>query len=73
MEQNDNHKALVLITGLSIQYIKTLRYKMLEYSKVENKTHRSNVLMDFIRRIHANLYSVAILSRESIKHGIVLC
>ena len=69
MEQNDNHKALVLIIGLSIQYIKTLRYKMLEYCKVENKTHRSNVLMDFIRRIHANLYSVAILSRESIKHG----
>lgn len=69
MEQNDNHKALVLIVGLSIQNCKTLRDKMLEYCKVENKTHRSNVLMDFIRRIHANLYSVAILSRESIKLG----
>lgn len=69
MEQNDNHKALVLIIGLSIQYCKMLRNEMLEYCKVENKTHQSNVLMDFIRRIHANLYSVAILSRESIKHG----
>lgn len=69
MEQNDNHKALVLIVGLSIQNCKMLRYEMLEYCKVESKTHRSNVLMDFIKRIHANLYSVAILSRESIKHG----
>lgn len=69
MEQNDNHKALVLIVGLSIQCCKTLRNEMLEYCKVENKTHQSNVLMDFIRRIHANLYSVAILSRESIRHG----
>ena len=47
MEQNDNHKALVLIIGLSIHYIKTLRNEMLEYCRVENKTHRSNVLMDF--------------------------
>lgn len=69
MEQNDNHKALVLIIGLSIHYCKDLRNEMLEYNKVENKTHRSNVLIDFIRRIQANLYSVAILSRESIKHG----
>ena len=69
MEQSDNHKALVLTIGLAIQNCKVLRDKMLEYCKIENKTHRSNVLMDFVRRIHANLYSVAILSRESIKHG----
>lgn len=69
MEQNENHKALVHTIGLSIQCCKILRNEMFEYCKVENKTHRSNVLMDFIRRIHANLYSVAILSRESIKHG----
>lgn len=69
MEQNDNHKALVLTIGLSIRCCQTLRHEMLEYCKVENKTHRSNVLMDFMRRIQANLYSVAILSRESIKHG----
>lgn len=67
MEQNSNHKALVLIIGFSIQYCRNLRNEMLNYCKVENKTHRSNVLMDFIRRIHANLYAVAILSRESIK------
>lgn len=69
MEQSDNHKALVLTIGLAIQNCKVLRVKMLEYCKIENKSHRSNVLMDFVRRIHANLYSVAILSRESIKHG----
>lgn len=69
MEQNENHKALVLTIGLSIQNCKTLRKEMLEYCKVENKTYRSNVMMDFIRRIHANLYSVTVLSRESIKLG----
>lgn len=52
MEQNENHKALVHIVGFSIQYCKILHSEMLEYCKVENKTHRSNVLMDFIRRIH---------------------
>lgn len=69
MNSNDNHKALVLTIGLSIRCCKTLRSKMIDYCKVENKTHRSNVLMDFVRRIHSNLYSVAILSRESIKQN----
>lgn len=65
----DNHKTLLRIIALSISQCKILRNEMLEYSKSENKTHRSNVLVSFLRRIFTNLYSVSILSRESIKHG----
>lgn len=64
-----NNKALVAIIQQTIPTCKMLRQKMLDYCDVPDKSHLFNVLMDLIRRTECNLYSSAILARESLKMG----
>lgn len=64
MEQ-DSTSAII---SISIAICNTLRGTMLEYCKRTDRTHRSDILMDFIRRIECNVYAAAVLARESGRH-----
>lgn len=60
-----DEKNLTSIIIQSLSLCKRLRYSMLSYCKCNNKNHRNDILMDFVRRIECNLFAVAILAKEA--------
>lgn len=68
MDDSSSIDTLKKIITLSLSTCKVLRSSLSEYCKRPDKTHRTNILMDFVRRIECNLYATAILAKSSMPH-----
>lgn len=59
---------LLLLGQISAYISYYFRKVILEYCKVEGKSNRNNVLMEFVRRIESNSTAIRILVEASIKN-----
>lgn len=50
----------------SANLCRALRKKMFDYCKVVNKTQRDLIIMDLVRRVECNSYSILLLSKQSL-------
>lgn len=68
MDDSSDIATLKTIITLALSTCKKLRMSLSEYCRKPDKTHRTNVLMDFVRRIECNLYAIALLAKNSMQH-----
>lgn len=68
MYESTDIDTLKKIIDIVASTCKELRHSISRYCKIENKTHRTDVLMKLIRRIERNLYATAVLANVSIQH-----
>ena len=48
---------------------RVLRKQMFDYCKVDNKTQRDLIIMDMVRRVECNAYSIMLLSKSSLQEN----
>ena len=56
-----------VIKSKSANLCRVLRKQMFDYCKVVNKGQRDLIMMDMIRRVECNSYSIMLLSEQSLQ------
>lgn len=69
LNNEQNIRVWNIINLKSVNLCRVLRKQMFDYCKVDNKTQRDLIMMDMVRRVECNVYSIMVLSKSSLQEN----
>ena len=69
LNNEQNIRGWNIINSKSVNLCRVLRKQMFDYCKVDNKTQRNLIMMDMVRRVECNVYSIMVLSKSSLQEN----
>ena len=69
LNNEQNIRVWNIINSKSVNLCRVLREQMFDYCKVDNKTQRDLIMMDMVRRVECNVYSIMLLSKSSLQEN----
>ena len=69
LNNEQNIRVWSIINSKSVNLCRVLRKQMFDYCKVDNKTQCDLIMMDMVRRVECNVYSIMVLSKSSLQEN----
>ena len=69
LNNEQNIRVWSIINSKSVNLCRVLRKQMFDYCKVDNKTQCDLIMMDMVRRVECNVYSIMVLPKSSLQEN----